>query len=314
SCAWAGAGMLAPGCELETADISIARLGQQSLERWPGIVEALDEDVDLKTNGSLVVAHPGDQGELERLSRQITEPGWMEQVSGPRIQELEPQLGNRFSSALFFPHEGHINNRQLLSALAATLHRHRVTWHAGTEVQDVEPGRIKTAETSYSFDAVADTRGMGARPDLSNLRGVRGELIYIDAPEVELKRPVRFMHPRYPIYIVPRRHPRFLIGATSIESEDYSPISVRSALELLSAAYALHPGFAEARVVETVTQCRPAFPDNRPLMQVKDGLLRINGLYRHGFLVSPMLIEFAGAFLATGAIPEQAEPFMKACT
>ena len=40
-----------------------------------------------------------------------------------------------------------------------------------------------------------------------------------------------------------------MIGATVIESEETGPISVRSALELLSAAYALDPAFGEAEIV-----------------------------------------------------------------
>jgi glycine oxidase len=149
---------------------------------------------------------------------------------------------------------------------------------------------------------------MGARADLKNLRGVRGELAYVQAPEVHLGRPVRLMHPRYPIYIVPRKEHVFVIGATALESEDYSPISLRSAMELMSAAYTVHTGFAEARVLETLTNCRPALPDNRPRIQVQPGLLSINGLYRHGFLLSPVLSEFAAEYVEQGTMASGAEP------
>ena len=68
-------------------------------------------------------------------------------------------------------------------------------------------------------------------------------MIRLHAPEVSLRRPVRLMHPRYPLYIAPKPDHVFVIGATEIESEDTSPASVRSTLELLSAAYSLHSGF-----------------------------------------------------------------------
>ena len=76
------------------------------------------------------------------------------------------------------------------------------------------------------------------------------------------------------------------MGATQIESQDRSPISVRSMLELLSAACSVHPGFAEARLVKTSTHARPAFPDHLPRIQVEPGLIRVNGLYRHGYLLA----------------------------
>ena len=70
-----------------------------------------------------------------------------------------------------------------------------------------------------------------------------------------------------------------------------SPISVRSTLELLSAAYSVHAGFDEAHIVETRVNCRPAMDDNLPYMDYQPGLIRVNGLYRLGFLLAPVLSE-----------------------
>ncbi|MDX1656989.1 MAG: FAD-dependent oxidoreductase, partial [Candidatus Competibacteraceae bacterium] len=142
-------------------------------------------------------------------------------------------------------------------------------------------------------ELVVDARGLGAKGDIPILRGIRGEIVTVHAPEVRLNRLVRLMHPRYPLYICPRREGRFVIGATSIESEDLSPISVQSLLELLSAAYSLHSGFAEARVLATRTQLRPALPDHLPRLWVQPGLIRLNGLHRHGYLQGPALVEEA---------------------
>lgn len=80
-----------------------------------------------------------------------------------------------------------------------------------------------------------------------------------------------------------------MVGATMIESDAAGPITVRSTMELLSAAYALHPGFGEAELVETGAGVRPAFADNLPRVERDGRHLRINGLYRHGFLLSPAM-------------------------
>ena len=80
---------------------------------------------------------------------------------------------------------------------------------------------------------------------------------------------------------------------------------MRSALELLSAAYAVHSGFAEARIIEIASQCRPALPDNLPAIRApRPGLLQINGLYRHGFLLAPALAQMVAAHVLDGTIPE----------
>ena len=140
---------------------------------------------------------------------------------------------------------------------------------------------------------------MGARKDWSGLRGVRGEIARVHAPEIELRHMVRLLHPRFGVYIVPRADGQLVVGATSIESTDYSPISVRGVLELLSSAYSVLPGLAEARILEFDTQVRPALPDNLPAFHYDHArkILRINGLYRHGFLLTPTVVEEALALL-----------------
>ncbi|MFN4104345.1 MAG: FAD-dependent oxidoreductase, partial [Tepidimonas sp.] len=133
------------------------------------------------------------------------------------------------------------------------------------------------------------------------LRGVRGEVARLHAPDVTLQRPTRLLHPRYPIYIAPKPGHLFVIGATQIESDDLSPASVRSTLELLSAAYAVHPGFAEARVLELCAQCRPTLPNNLPaVVERAPRVLQINGLYRHGFMISPAVHDAVIEYLQTG--------------
>jgi glycine oxidase len=138
-----------------------------------------------------------------------------------------------------------------------------------------------------------DCRGVGAKHDWRNLRGVRGEIVRLHAPDIELRHMVRLLHPRYPVYIVPRAEGRLVVGATSIESDDRSPVSVRGALELLTSAHSVLPALAEARILEFNTQVRPALPDNLPAIRFdrERRILRINGLYRHGFLLTPAVVE-----------------------
>src|SRR6218665_3299629 len=139
------------------------------------------------------------------------------------------------------------------------------------------------------------------RPHGARLRGVRGEGAGGHAPDVTPQRPTRLVHPRYPIYIAPKQDHLFVIGATEIESDELAPVSVRSTLELLSAAYAVHPGFAEGRILELAAQCRPTLADNLPaIRQPRKGLLQINGLYRHGFMIAPALLDVTLQLLHTG--------------
>ncbi|MDO5087260.1 MAG: FAD-dependent oxidoreductase, partial [Comamonadaceae bacterium] len=142
------------------------------------------------------------------------------------------------------------------------------------------------------FDAVIDVRGAGAR-DALPVRGVRGEVVWLHAPGHGLTRPVRLLHPRHRVYVVPRPGDVVLVGASEIESEDRSPASLRSVVELLAAAHSVAPALAEARILRLDVNLRPALPDNAPRIEHAPGLLRINGLFRHGWLLAPALVEQA---------------------
>jgi len=305
TCSWVGAGMLAPIAELDVAEPVVARWGLKALEMWPSLVESLDKPVFFQREGSLVVAHRQDLPELERLKRCLSAkwsgPTPFVAKTGANLASLEPDLASRFAHGLFFPEEGQLEPRQLMPALLQAGETAGVTCRFRCHVKKLGQGFIETAGERHPFDWVIDTRGLGARGDVASLRGVRGELLRLHAPEVHLNRPVRLMHPRYPLYIVPRPDRAYLIGATSIESDATDPVTVRSALELLSAAYSVHPGFAEANIVAMQSQVRPALPDNLPRIFSEPGLIRINGLYRHGFLLAPFLAAAAVAFLETGA-------------
>jgi glycine oxidase len=204
--------------------------------------------------------------------------------------QLEPELGH-FDTSLFLPDEGQIDNRMLLLSLQKQLERQKVKWLRGQTIDAVNGGSFEINSQSYEYDLIIDCRGTGARAQMSDLRGVRGELFRLYAPQVKLNRPVRLMHPRYQLYIAPKPGSYYVVGATEIESDDDSPVTVRSALELLSAAYSVHPGFAEASIVEQISCCRPAFANNHPQIRVSNQLIQVNGLYRHGFMVAPVVLE-----------------------
>ena len=79
---------------------------------------------------------------------------------------------------------------------------------------------------------------------------------------------------------------------------------MRSTLELLSAAYSVHSGFAEARVLEIATQLRPTLPDNLPALRwLGPRSLQINGLYRHGFLIAPAMLDATLELWSNGRSP-----------
>jgi glycine oxidase len=293
--------MLSPIAELESADARTAERGWRSIERWAGIVPRLSRPVDFRCAGSLLLAHRGDLGAAQRLldvlQRKAPALHRPQALSAPQLRELEPSVHGP-SQAWMLAGEAQIHTVQAMQALADAATAAGAQWHWGRRVQDVVPGRLDDSR----YDLVFDVRGLGARPALP-VRGVRGEIVWVHAPGVALQRPLRLLHPRWRVYLVPRPGDLVVVGASEIESEDRSPVSVRSMLGLLSAAHSVIPALAEGRIVHSETNLRPALPDNLPCLHTEPGLVRINGLFRHGWLLAPALVE--EALQAIGLAPAQ---------
>ncbi len=303
---WTAAGMLSPWAELECADAGVAALGLRSIALWAEVVDRLPQPVHFRRDGSLLLAHRSDWGTAQRLmsvlQHKMPAGHAPRALSADRLHELEPAVHGP-THAWLLEGEGQIHTVQAMRALADAATRGGARWRWEHTVRDLAPGRID----GERFDAVFDVRGLGARPDLP-VRGVRGEILWLHAPGVVLRRPLRLLHPRWRVYLVPRPEDIVVVGASEIESEDRSPISVRSLLGLLSAAHSVLPELAEARVVHTETNLRPALPDNLPHIDCEPGLVCLNGLFRHGWLIAPALVEDALRRAGLSHAPASATP------
>jgi glycine oxidase len=296
SAAHAAGGLLTPFSESLIAEKHIVTMGVEGIKLWPLILASLDAFTFFQQQGSLVLAHQQDSGDMQRFVRHL-QNHWpqsqLQRLERQQLHELEPELSRRFSSASYLPSEGQIGNRKLLAALTKQLDTEGITWQLAAKVTQVAAHQFNVNGEKQTADLVIDCRGTGAIGELSSLRAVRGELFQLFAPEVNINRPLRLIHPRYNLYIAPKPNHHYVVGATEIESHDTSPMTVRSALELLSAAYSVHSGFSEAQILAQVSATRPALADNAPAIFTRSGLIQINGLYRHGFLLAPVILQHA---------------------
>ncbi len=255
--------------------------------------------------------------------RVASPPEGAQPLDAAALRALEPSIQGP-AHAWLLPGEGFIDTVATMTALHSGAAG--ADWHWGQRVLAVEAGEgggtLRLADGRVlAFDVVIDVRGVGAgllpRPSGERagvrgvvsphpnplpegegvnplrVRGVRGEVIWLDCPGHGLTRPVRLLHPRHRVYIVPRSARDVLVGASEIESEDRSPVSLRTATELMAAAHSVVPALAEARILKLDVNLRPALPDNNPLVQWQRRKLTINGLFRHGWLLAPALVERA---------------------
>lgn len=280
ACSWYAGGMLAPWCESESAEKWVLDHGMASIDWWD------QHTSNLRRNGSLVLSMQRDKRDIQRYARLTENHRWLD---GAEIDQIEPDLSGRFERGLFYPDEAHLDARQALQQL--------VDYLSSKDV-DIQFEQTISANDCDS-DYVIDCRGYGARHELPGLRGVKGEMLILKSNDITLSRAVRLVHPRTPVYIVPREDGLFMLGATMIENDERHRISARSMLELLSAAYALHPAFGEAEIAEIGVDVRPTFSNNLPQLHRNKNTLYINGLYRHGFLLGPAIAKLAAQAISS---------------
>lgn len=280
-CSWYAGGMIAPWCEKESSEPLIVELGRDALTYWR-------EEVPVALgHGTLLVAAARDMPELARFGRATSNFATLDAAG---IGALEPDLDGRFARALFFAEEAHLDPRAATAELTRRIRAHpRANIRFGHEA-------------APAADWTIDCRGFAARDRLPDLRGVKGEMVVLQTKDIAFARPVQLLHPRTPVYIVPRGDGRFMVGATMIESEEAGRVRARALLDLIGAAYTVHPAFGEAEVVEIGCDLRPAFPDNLPRLRLEGRRLHVNGLFRHGFLLAPALAARAVRVVLEGAV------------
>ena len=284
------AGMLSPVAELECADAGWPSSGcarsRCGRHRWRSWTRRCNSASD----GSLLLAHRGDEGAAQRvvelLDRKAPPATRRRPLDAAQLRELEPALQGA-SARLAAAGRRQIDTVQAMQALQPQAHGRA----AGTG-RSASTRRARHAASS-AVDASASTgcstcAALAPGPQLP-VRGVRGEIFWLHAPGVRLRRPLRLLHPRHRVYLVPRAGDIVVVGASEIESEDRSPVSLRSTVELLAAAHSVLPELAEARIVHSETNLRPALPDNLPRIEIAAGP------DAHQRPVPPRLADRAGA-------------------
>ena len=293
SASYVAGGMLAPYAEIEHMGGRWIDAGFAGIGFWEDFSKG--RDIGFKRAGSLLIAHREDAHVLQRFKGHLEEVLACAQELTP-VEALEPELAERFKAGLYLEGEAQVHPVDTMSALVGALQE----LGADLITDWAEPEKIEA-------DLIIDARGMGSSDEA--LRGVKGELLIVHNKEFSLSRPVRLMHPRYPLYIVPRGEGVFMIGATQVESTGCG-VSLRSAMELMSALYSLHPSFGDADVTRIKSGVRPAYGDNLPRIKRAGRVVSCNGMFRHGFLLAPVMADIVRG-MASGERAEFYDLFVK---
>jgi glycine oxidase len=306
---WAAAGMLMPWKLSRAFNQALFDLQRAGHALWPefaaDLIDASGIDIEYQTEGRLFVAL--DEKAVNRFRwqydyhRRLGFP--LDWLTGDEARRYEPGLGPQVEAAIFSSMGHWVDNRQLVAALrqafvqAGGLLREN-TPVIGLEIEQQQVKALRLPTETISTETVILAAGAWSS-DLAGLpvqyvdliQPLKGQTLTLQMSpgQSTLNQPIIG-----PVYLVPRRDGRLIIG-TTVEEEagfDTRP-TVSGVLDILTKAIAIAPSIAMLPIIEMSAGLRPTGPQRLPVLgpTTVDGLILASGGHGYGILLSPIVAQ-----------------------
>jgi glycine oxidase len=324
----AAAGMLAACAEAEPGEEALIALGRESQARWPSfaaeILQASGIDVELRTEGTLVVALTADdQARLHHhlvFQHKLGLP--LQWITAAETRRREPHLAGKLAGAVWSPEDHQVDNRKLALALRIAAEGMGAIVREHTPVKEISitdgraDGVILADETRISADVVvlaagAWSRGIAGLPHEQRppVRPIKGQML---ALRMDPNAPLLNHVVRAPgVYLVPRRDGRLIVGATVEEKAFDTSLTAGGLLTLLEAGWRAVPSIEELPIEEMWVGHRPGSRDDAPILGrgPVDGLIYATGHHRNGILLAPVTVDAMARLIFEGVLDPAIRPF-----
>ncbi len=316
---WAAAGMIAPQAEAEGAGpfLRFCVEGKNAFEALlPELIaeSGIDPEYDQGSGVLYLAFNDKDRAELGARAKSQREAGLqVDEISGEQARKIATAVSPQAISALYFPHENRIENRQLTQAfLVAAL-------KAGARL--MEDSRVEAIETRGGKFAAVRVQGgdlvegdvainaagswasviRGAEADNVRLYPVRGQIVCFQT-RPNLIGPSIFSLRGY---AVPRRDGRMLAGSTREMARYSKDVTLEGMEGIVRAARDMLPSLSGMRFREAWAGLRPATADFLPVLGPSPtiaGLYYATGHFRSGILLAAITGREMAA-MVTGSKP-----------
>jgi glycine oxidase len=298
---WAGAGMLAPGGEID-GHSQLATLALESCGLYPAFIRELQTvsgvEIDYQQCGALELAYS--EAELDALTDKAARQADLGIVSKAialtRIRQFWPRVRvEGLAGARFYPGDSLVNPRQVVHALRMICESAGVSLYPNCPVTkiDVSPGAvlIERLNASERFEALVLAAGAWSNsialqgvPATPAVGPVKGHLIGYQQPDQTCSTILRYGH----TYVLQRANGLLIVGA-SVERAGFDRSVKAEVIEDLARQAALVlPHLAETTPSEAWIGFRPASEDPRIGVWHSPRFYLAYGHYRNGILLAPV--------------------------
>lgn len=281
---WAGAGMLAPGGEMEE-DSPLLRMAMCSLAMYPAFVESLREAsgiaIDYQRCGAIELAL--DDAEAEDLEHRAARQA----AFGIRS---EPAIHPGAAAARFYPDDALVDPRHIMAALRLACERNGVSIHEHEPVIEIcsDGLGLRTSQAQYHDDGVLIAAGAWSShllPNLPKTTPVRGHLVAWRAQAGVLSTILRHRH----TYLL-QRDSGTLVAGSSTEHVGFNRTIEEPVVEdIHRRAAQLLPALANMQLAERWNGFRPGIEGDIPAIAKlpRAPIWTAFGHYRNGILLAP---------------------------
>ena len=209
------------------------------------------------------------------------------------VHLYQPGLGKDVIGGWWYPDDGQVDNRQLVTALQQAAENLGVEIRQGIEVHALQQkqGKVKSIYTSIGeLEAkiyILATGSWASQLLPLPIHPVKGQMAAVKMPPNQTLTRVLF-GPQ--TYLVPRRNGRLIIGATSEKVAWQTGNTPQGLQTLFERATRLYPPLADWEIEEMWWGFRPGTADELPILGRSscDNLILATGHYRNGILLAPV--------------------------
>jgi glycine oxidase len=313
---WAGAGMLAPGGEVEKRDVW-TDLALESMRLYPGYVAELESAtgiaIDFRRSGAFELAF--DDAEWKTLGRRAETQRGMgilsQSMTASGVRSRVPSLEKEIAGALFYPDDAMVDPRDVMRALRAACRSLGVEivegWRAnaihatGDAVEVVGANQTLRAATGVlaagAWTSEVAVSGIEAVP-IPAAYPIRGHLLGYQLAPGSLDPILRHGH----TYLL-QRSSGFTVAGTSSERVGFDRVIDPATVEdIIARTSELMPALRRLKPVASWIGFRPASDSTGPEIRRVPGsnLWLAYGHYRNGILLAPLTAKLiSGQILAS---------------
>ena len=304
---WAGAGMLAPGGEVDQ-DSELFALAKRSRSLYPEYVSELEtasgQAIDYQENGALDLAYSAvEWQDLQQRAVRQTQLGIASKVMpDDRVKAFWPFVrAEGLTGALFYPDDAVVDPRAVMSALRIACEGAGVTiadHHAVYRIEQISARQVRvwngTGGTDFRAAVLAagawsGSIATGGMAPIPASQPVKGHLIGYQSPQKCCQTIVRHNHTH--TYILQRSN-GFLIAGSSMEYAGFDrAVQHQIVKQLESNAAFVMPHLAETTPTAVWTGFRPGSDGLHVGRWQESALYLAYGHLRNGLLLAPATAE-----------------------